>query len=583
MATVPPAYWGYLVNADKNPSLIFEQLLVSIANYIVPIPSHLGLPEPELTFLAAFYRLVGGDYDPLFLETPKPSLSFIYQSMGCFHTLQPEKDPYLAPDIPTLTIQGFIRFQTIQLLLEPDLHASFLQNAVKRLDLVNPADGLPFPDRLPRHALPSRPDPEVVTWHGGVAENLRLESNAAESRGPPTRSLPQISGTATDDSTAAYGSRQSVTDAVSRSRPHFRPPPSIKVPQPVDSVPIETPRDTHPWDLQRRRSSTSNLHSPTALPLPGLGAAPNLFQPPLHLDRSRPRSPSISSTSSISSSSSSSLSTSSVSLSPKLHPGSRHLSENQYRRQTHHRSSYHHERRHSSHGPYSPREATYDPSMRARLPARENRPSQHPLGHSPLSSTDPSLRLVDRVDDSEILTMVHLHSLFLSIVVSLSSLAIAAVPPDNLSLLQSVEQPAAPPGTALNVTVKEIKFNVPNTDTIITFSGWGKLGYQTDLHLCLLEGMGDLAHTALRSDKGDKGIIGGKFRKSYGQAIVNLESYSPPAFRLTISVVVDTLRGLGLFMSLYGYHEFKLDIHHKKLGHVGTGVVQFYRPASRTG
>lgn len=30
-----PKYWGYLVEADKNPSVIFEQLLVSIANYIV--------------------------------------------------------------------------------------------------------------------------------------------------------------------------------------------------------------------------------------------------------------------------------------------------------------------------------------------------------------------------------------------------------------------------------------------------------------------------------------------------------------------------------------------------------------------
>ncbi|KAL9001042.1 MAG: hypothetical protein Q9169_000526 [Polycauliona sp. 2 TL-2023] len=219
MATVPPEYWGYLVNADKNPSVIFEQLLVSIANYINReiAPWHVTCLTP--TKLAAFYRLVGGDYDPLFLETPKASLSFIYQSMGCFHTLQPEKDPYLAPDIPTLTIQGFIRFQTIQLLLEPDLHASFLQQAVKRLDLVNPADGLPFPDRLPRNALPSRPDPEVVIWHGGVAENLRLESNSTESRGPHIHAVAQIGTSATEDSSAL---------SAARPRPPFRPPPSIK-------------------------------------------------------------------------------------------------------------------------------------------------------------------------------------------------------------------------------------------------------------------------------------------------------------------------------------------------------------------
>lgn len=29
-------YWGYLVKADKSPSPVFEQLLLGIANYIVP-------------------------------------------------------------------------------------------------------------------------------------------------------------------------------------------------------------------------------------------------------------------------------------------------------------------------------------------------------------------------------------------------------------------------------------------------------------------------------------------------------------------------------------------------------------------
>ena len=29
-------YWGYLVKPDKSPSPVFEQLLLGIANYIVP-------------------------------------------------------------------------------------------------------------------------------------------------------------------------------------------------------------------------------------------------------------------------------------------------------------------------------------------------------------------------------------------------------------------------------------------------------------------------------------------------------------------------------------------------------------------
>ena len=35
MGSLPPEYWGYLVKADKNPSVILEQLLSGIANYIV--------------------------------------------------------------------------------------------------------------------------------------------------------------------------------------------------------------------------------------------------------------------------------------------------------------------------------------------------------------------------------------------------------------------------------------------------------------------------------------------------------------------------------------------------------------------
>lgn len=55
----------------------------------------------------------------------------------------------------------------MQVLLEPDEHVAFLQNAVKRLEIINPADGSLFPHPLPREALPSRPDPE---WCDGMRE-----------------------------------------------------------------------------------------------------------------------------------------------------------------------------------------------------------------------------------------------------------------------------------------------------------------------------------------------------------------------------------------------------------------------------
>lgn len=128
---------------------------------------------------------------------------------------------------------------------------------------------------------------------------------------------------------------------------------------------------------------------------------------------------------------------------------------------------------------------------------------------------------------------------------------------------------------ALNMTRGPFKFNVPNTETIITFSNWAKLLYREDVHLCLLEGMGDLTYRALRAEKGDRPVIGNKFRTSYGKATIIMDSYSPPAFRLTISILVDTLRGIGLFMSLYGYYEVEFDIENRKLGHVGVGSVQY--------
>ncbi|KAL8971245.1 MAG: hypothetical protein Q9183_001145 [Haloplaca sp. 2 TL-2023] len=306
--------------------------------------------------LAAFYRLVGGNFDSLFLETPSPSLSFIYQSLGCFHTLQPEEDPFVAPKLPALTPHGFVKWQTAQVLLDPDEHVALLQNAVKRLEITNPADGIPFPYPLPREALPSRPDPEMVQWHQGIGEGMKL--NVAAIRGPSAATSNNLDHDTTEGSIVSADdgrpSMDSVDDIGRVHPPPFRPPPSLQVPEESKALPFRGPQGL-PWALERRRSSTSDLRYPIVPSAAYDEAMEARRSNRLALRRPRPRSPSTASTSSISSSDSSSLAASSTSTSPRHKNSHRH----------HHQSLYYppqgpttnrHDRRHSSHDPHLPRE-----------------------------------------------------------------------------------------------------------------------------------------------------------------------------------------------------------------------------------
>ncbi|KAG0152962.1 hypothetical protein PDIDSM_1921 [Penicillium digitatum] len=117
---------------------------------------------------------VGGNYDPLFLETKGQALSFIYQSLGCFHSLQPSVNPYEPPSIPSLLPNGFVRWQTIQLLMGPDEHSVYLQNAVNLWNIAD-VNGEIFPKTIPRDAFPSEPDPEMLEWHEGVSRRLERD------------------------------------------------------------------------------------------------------------------------------------------------------------------------------------------------------------------------------------------------------------------------------------------------------------------------------------------------------------------------------------------------------------------------
>lgn len=73
-------------------------------------------------------------------------------------------------------------WQTIQLLLGPDEHSSFLIEAVQKWDIKDPVNGEMLPKMLPRRCFPLEPDKHMVAWYEGVSERLRKEAEEEERR-----------------------------------------------------------------------------------------------------------------------------------------------------------------------------------------------------------------------------------------------------------------------------------------------------------------------------------------------------------------------------------------------------------------
>ncbi|KAG4414306.1 hypothetical protein IFR04_012552 [Cadophora malorum] len=174
------AYYGYLFEADKKPTKVLEALLRGIATYI---SESLGNTDDKALTpdkLASFYKAVGGNYDSLFVDVPHPSISWIYASIGCQHTLQPTTDDFKPPSIPALTTRGFVRWQSIEILLGPEEHVPFIQNAISIFPIFNPLTGKPFPLPLPKEAFPLVPDADIARWHERCAQELRQRASPSE-------------------------------------------------------------------------------------------------------------------------------------------------------------------------------------------------------------------------------------------------------------------------------------------------------------------------------------------------------------------------------------------------------------------
>ncbi|KAL5118582.1 hypothetical protein ACEQ8H_003433 [Pleosporales sp. CAS-2024a] len=221
-------YWGYLLKADKCGTPILDRLLKGIADVISNTFEPSDSPDLTPSQIAAWYRDVGGNYDMLFKDTPPSSIAFIYRSLGAFHSLQPapDDDGYSAPSIPALKKQGFVTWQTIQLLLGPEEHVPFLQRAVQKYNVVDAASGAVFPKVLPKECFPDRPDDAMETWYEDVAASLKREADeeAARARvraeaGP--RASTDGDGSSADERNGAFKYFQDPMYRKARPRPGF--------------------------------------------------------------------------------------------------------------------------------------------------------------------------------------------------------------------------------------------------------------------------------------------------------------------------------------------------------------------------
>ncbi|KAH8719145.1 hypothetical protein GQ44DRAFT_712601 [Phaeosphaeriaceae sp. PMI808] len=177
-------YWGYLLKKDKCGTPLLDRLLKGIAQVISNKFEPSESPDLTPSQIAAWYRDVGGNYDLLFKDTPPSSIAFIYRSLGAFHSLQPARDDdgYSTPAIPALKKQGFVTWQTIQLLLGPEEHVPFLQKAVQQYDVVDEETGNIFPKVLPKQCFPDKPDDAMESWYQSVADRLKREAEEEAER-----------------------------------------------------------------------------------------------------------------------------------------------------------------------------------------------------------------------------------------------------------------------------------------------------------------------------------------------------------------------------------------------------------------
>lgn len=280
-------------------------------------PGRLG-PEHELRpeQLAAFYRSLGGNLDSLFHSRTDSGLSFLYRTLGCFHSLEPTLDPFKTPSVACLTPAGFARWQTMMLLLCPEEHAYYMQQAVSIYDVPLPSGGT-FPKSIPRESFPVKPDPEMEGWYSHVLQQLknqqmrRLKNSPHASPNPVAfdgrdgyfGQIPRVrrpSRTSRERSSEGEPSRPG-SQSRRKSEPHIMSPGSSSSATRLPSAyhrdgKMRSPSLTRDTPMSRIRSATLGTQSEIQRPVNGSshrrnGSNPQARPAGHHLERPYPSGP----------------------------------------------------------------------------------------------------------------------------------------------------------------------------------------------------------------------------------------------------------------------------------------------------
>ncbi|KAH7312704.1 hypothetical protein B0I35DRAFT_60660 [Stachybotrys elegans] len=182
-------FYGYLLQPDNAPTPMFDALLRSIFDFLVratpdPVTAEATVPVLSPHQLHRMYEM-GKEASEVNISQRDEITTCIWMISGVQHALMPGNDDFAAPSIPCITRKGFVRWMTLNSLLDPGAHHSLLQHVVRDYRLLHPDTGQRFNEYLPRKCLPLESDEETNQLFQAYAEQLRAEAEGSRSRNFP--------------------------------------------------------------------------------------------------------------------------------------------------------------------------------------------------------------------------------------------------------------------------------------------------------------------------------------------------------------------------------------------------------------